>query len=111
MNQTLYNSMDWLPRLLRLWAWFALITFGVMLLHQSDEHTYFNRYSTLVTLQLFGLLVVGIGAWAVSAYLRQSPNVLRWLGAQLVSWRAKQGFSLFVLVGAALLLAGGWLFF
>jgi hypothetical protein len=109
-NSTLLTA-SWLPRLLRFWAIFALITFGVMLMHRSDDAVLLGRYSPLVILQLGILLFAALTLWLCGSYLNRRPELLTRIDAALQALRLKRGFVPLCLIFMAGILTALWLFF
>jgi len=105
------RSKNGLPRLLRAWALAALVTFGVMLAHQSDAPVLFGRYSLLVGGILAALLVGASAAWVGGSWLKRQPGTQTSIDQRFVRWREKLWFTPVVLVMASLLLAAMWIFF
>jgi hypothetical protein len=105
------ESTFWLPKLLRLWALFALVTFGVMLLHQSDDALFLGRYSLIVTAQLATLLLTALALWGTARYLTSRPQLQIQMDAYLHRWRQKRVFAPLVVFLACCIVVGVWIFF
>lgn len=101
------NKAHWLPRTLRFWAAFAVITLIVMLTHESDTPVVLHRYSYPVFMSLLGLTIGIITSIALANASRTSERIER----QLETWRMKSWFMPLVLIVAAGLLITMWFFF
>ena len=102
---------SWLPRLLFIWAIFALITFGVMLTHVSDHPSFLNRYSTSVAAQLGVCIALVLVAGTGGIYLSRQPTKRAQIDAVLTRLRSRRAFAPFVVTVCSLLLVTVWLFF
>lgn len=111
MSDLVRSSKPWLPRLLKFWAIFAVITFIVMLFHQSDNPVVFKRYSVLVFSQLTILFAVAIITGGFGVYLNSKPALLAKIDGRLEKWRKQRIFAPIVLMIAGCLLVAAWLFF
>jgi hypothetical protein len=83
------NSPFRLNNALPLWTWLSLVTFLVMLTHQSDAPILLGRYSTLVSLTLAGLLLATVVGWGLSrAQTLQERLMIRLTHGQDKIWWA-----------------------
>jgi len=111
LTTTIPTPTHWLPRLLRIWALAGLVTFGVMLMHQSDAPVLFGRYSVLVAGLLAGLLLLAVTAWGFSAWLYRQPAQLVRIDQRLENWRQQPWYASALLGATGVTLAIMWIFF
>src|SRR5690242_3241598 len=110
-SQKTQQPSGWLPRLLSFWSVASLVTFAVMLTHQSDDARFFGRYSTLVIIQITLLLVLALAAGGAGWVLRRKPSTLESIYRRLNRWRENRIFPPLVLVAACVALLLMWVFY
>src|SRR5205814_1514693 len=88
------------------WLLISVFTFGLMLLHRSDEGRFFGRYSTSYMASLVVVIVCTIIAGATYLLIRRKPIVIPSLFASNVRL-----FTAGIILAGAALLAGFWVSF